>query len=118
MPESYGGGFGGLVRSTDMVDRDGPPISLHDEKRLVEFKDTGLSVWVTITQKERRRYISMCPKGWSKVLLDREGGMSLERLAQKYHMETETMRDCLHLAYGWVEQRVYTLAEAKAGHRG
>jgi hypothetical protein len=108
-------GFGGLVRSTDLVDRDGPPISQHDEKRLVEFKDTGLSVWVTITQAERKRYINMCPKGWNRVILDREAGMNLDRLAQKYHMETERMRDCLHMAYGWVEQRIYALAEHKAG---
>lgn len=117
MPGSVGAGFGGLIRSTDLVDRDGPPIATGDEKRLVEFKDTGLSVWVTITQKERRRYINMCPKGWSKVLLDREAGMTVEQLAQKYRMETEKMRDYLHMAYGWVEQRLYALAEHKAGSR-
>jgi hypothetical protein len=117
MPEHVGAGFGGLIRSTDLVDRDGPPQSIHDEKRLVEFKATGLSVWVTITQAERKRYINMCPKGWGKVIKDREAGASIETLAQRYHMETERMRDCLHLAYGWLEQRLYALAEHKAGAR-
>lgn len=117
MPENYGAGFGGLISSTDYVDRDGPPLATGDEKRLVEFRETGLSVWVTITQAERRRYIRMCPKGWDKVILDREAGMTVDQLAQRYRMETERMRDCLHLAYGWVEQRLYALAEHKAGSR-
>jgi hypothetical protein len=117
VPDNYGSGFGGLIRSTDYVDRDGPPMATGDEKRLVEFKNSGLSVWVTITQAERRRYINMCPKGWNKVILDREAGLTVEALAQKYRMETATMRDALHLAYGWVEQRLYALAEHKAGSR-
>ncbi len=107
-------GFGGLVRSTDQVDRDGPPISWHDEKRLVEHK-SGLKCWVTITQRERKRYIDMIPKGWNHVVRDREAGMSVAQLAQKYRMETEFMRDYLALAYGWVEQRLFALAEHKAG---
>jgi hypothetical protein len=106
--------FGGLIRSTDNIHRDGLPIAYHDEKRYVEHK-SGLGCWVTITQAERKRYIDMCPKGWNRVLRDREAGMSTEQLAQKYRMETETMRDCMHLAYGWVEQRIYALAEHKAG---
>lgn len=117
MAESVGAGFGGLVRSTDLVDRDGPPIAYMDEKRLVEHKDTGLSVWVTITQAERKRYINLCPKGWNRVLLDREAGLSIDQLAQKYRMETEFMRDYLALAYAWVEQRLYALAAHKAGAR-
>jgi hypothetical protein len=114
--DNYGSGFGGLVRSTDNIYRDGPPISHHDEKRYVEHA-SGLGCWVTITQAERKRYINMCPKGWDKVLLDREAGLSVPQLAQKYRMETETMRDCLAMAYGWVEQRLYALAEHKAGAR-
>jgi hypothetical protein len=110
----YGNGFGGLIRSTDNIHKDGLPQATQDEKRYVEHA-SGLGCWVTITQAERKRYINMCPKGWNKVLLDREAGMSTEQLAQKYRMETEYMRDRLHLAYGWVEQRLYALAEHKAG---
>lgn len=138
MPGDFSG-FGGLVRSTDLVDRDGPPVSLHDERRLVEdvrgctCRDDGhggepgrtnagcpathLSVWVRITQAERRRYIQMIPKGWPKVVLDREAGLSVPELAQKYRMETEVMRDGLALAYGWVEQRIQALAAYRAGVR-
>lgn len=107
-------GFGGLVRSTDLVDKDGPPISRGTQKRLVENK-SGLRCWVDITEAERERYINMIPKGWNRVVRDREAGMTVPQLAQKYRMETEFMRDYLALAYGWVEQRLYALAEYKAG---
>jgi hypothetical protein len=111
-------GFGGLVRSTDLIDKDGsPPVYHGDQKRLVEYTTTaGLvtSAWVTITAAERARYIDACPKGWGRLLKLREGGMSVEDIAQREHMETAQMRDYMAMAYGWVEQRIYALAEAKA----
>lgn len=111
-------GFGGLVRSTDLVDKDGmPPVYSGDQKRLVEHPVTKAVVWVTITAKERARYIDMCPKGWGRLLKMREGGLSVEQIAAREHMETEKMRDYLAMAYGWVEQKIFKLAEAKAGIR-
>lgn len=110
-------GFGGLVRSTDLVDRDGPPVYKGDQKRLVEHPVTKLCVWVTITATERARYIALAPKGWGRILKEREGGRSVEELAQSERMETEVMRDSLALAYGWVEQKIHHLAEVKAGIR-
>lgn len=108
--------FGGLVRSTDHVDRDGPPIATLDERRLVQLPD-GRAAWIPVTQAEKKRIYSITPKGWGKVILDREAGMSVEQLAQKYRMETETMRDKLALAYGWGEQQIYALCERKAKAR-
>jgi hypothetical protein len=108
-------GFGGLVRTTDLVDKDGPPTYHGDQKRLVEHPVSKLTYWVTITAAERARYIAECPKGWGRLLKLREGGMSVEELAQREHMETEKMRDYMAMAYGWVEQRIARLAEVKIG---
>lgn len=105
--------FGGLVRSLDGVT---PPISHHDEQRMIEGP-SGLRVWVTITQEDRRRIIGTCPRGWAPVLKDREAGKTVEQLADRYRMTTEEMRTHLSTAYGWVEQQVYKLAEIKAGFR-
>jgi hypothetical protein len=116
VPENFGTGFGGLVRSTDLIDKDGsPPVYIGDQRRLVEDTKTGLTYWVIITAAERARYIAMCPKGWGRLLKQREGGVSIEELAQQEHMETEKMRDYMAMAYGWVEQRVTHLAEVKIG---
>lgn len=109
-------GFGGLVRSTDLVDKDGsPPVYHGNQKRLVEHPVSKMTYWVTITAAERARYIDACPKGWGRLLKLREGGMSVEDIAQREHMETEKMRDYMAMAYGWVEQRISALAEAKIG---
>lgn len=111
-------GFGGLVRSTDLIDKDGsPPVYHGNQKRLVEHPVSKLTYWVTITAAERARYIDMCPKGWGRLLKLREGGMSVEEIAQREHMETEKMRDYMAMAYGWVEQQVSKLAEYKIGIR-
>jgi len=112
-------GFGGLVRSTDLVDKDGsPPVYRGNQKRLVEHPVSKLTYWVTITEAERARYIAMAPKGWGRLLKLREGGMSVEAIAQREHMETEFMRDYMAMAYGWVEQQIAKLAEVKIGlHR-
>lgn len=116
MSSGYGAGFGGLVRSTDSIHRDGLPIAVADEKRLVE-RPNGMAVWVTITQAEKRRYINMCPKGWNRPLLMREEGKTIDEIAASLRMETELCRDSMALAYGWVEQQLYRLAEYKAGVR-
>lgn len=111
-------GFGGLVRSTDLVDKDGsPPVYHGNQKRLVEHPVSKITYWVTITAQERARYIAACPRGWGRLLKLREGGMSVEQIAQREHMETELMRDYMAMAYGWVEQQVGRLAEAKIGLR-
>ncbi len=63
-------GFGGLVRSTDLVDKDGsPPVYHGDQKRLVEHPVSKMTYWVTITATERARYIAECPRAacrWNK----------------------------------------------------
>ena len=112
MAETYAG-FGGLIHS---IDRDGPPQSTGDEKRLVEHKN-GLRVWVTITQQDRKRIIDFLPKGWDKVVRDREAGQSIEQLADRYRMTTHEMRTYLGMAYGKVEQDLYRLAETRSGLR-
>lgn len=113
-------GFGGLIRSTDLIDKDGsPPVFHGNQKRLVEHPVSKLTYWVTITAKERERVIASCPKGWGRLLALREGGMSIEQIAERERMETELMRDRMALAYGWVEQRIARLAEIKIGlHNG
>jgi hypothetical protein len=111
-------GFGGLVRSTDLIDRDGsPPVFHGNQKRLVEHPVSKATYWVTITAAERARYIAECPKGWGRLLKMREGGISIEDIAQRERMETELMRDYMAMAYGWVEQRLAALAEHKVGIR-
>ena len=110
-----GPSFGGLIRSTDLVDRDGPPTYHGDQRRLVEHPESKMTYWVTITAAERARIIDHVPKGWHHVVKAREGGATIEALAAKYRMETEKMRDYLAMAYGWVEQQVHLLAERKIG---
>lgn len=106
--------FGGLIHAIDSTG----PVKIGDEKRMVENPKTGLSVFVTITAAERLRLVKLVPKGWSRAVELREGGMSIEEIGSKPEFRrftTEELRTYLGLAYGWLEQAIWKLADIKAG---
>lgn len=104
--------FGALIAHAE------PPVSEHDKKILVETGRGG-SAWVTITRNDSRRIMGSIPKGWAKVVLAREAGMTMHQLLDRFAvgkgLTSEQFRDGLLAAYGWVAQQERRLAEHRAG---